>query len=330
MPDSRPNDFIADLSGLPSSTISTDSNPFNAFITACNNDLTTIRNAYESHRTKRNAAQAETFLRPGAQLAPDTILRDLLARRAVDERNCLVIWARPPAHILALAQKVQAKMTAILPDSWQHWLMPLHNMHLTVVEAAFSQTPAEIHALVARLRPHLPPIAHYTTTHRARLVRPYVSMDTSAFALSFLPAAGEPELSTQPPPGSATGCAPMSAAAAPVCAGDAYTYHHLRRDVYALVAQAGVQPAARYQVPSAHITLGRFVGATGESIGAEEARAFVRAVEEINQWLAATYAANNDPVETAEWIIGQERGLDVRYGPVWYGGGKSLIVGEGF
>lgn len=204
--------------------------------------------------------------------------------------------------------------------------MPPQNMHMTIVEAAFSQPPAAIRALIAPLRTHLPRIAHFAYTHRARLVRPLLCIDTSAFALSFVPAAGERVLATT---GAAMSATDDDNDATEVECRDAYTYHHLRRDVFALVADAGVAPAPRYQVPSAHITLGRFVGAETK-IAKHDAQRVVQAVNEINDWLAKTYAANDDPLDSAEWIVGQERGLEVRYGPVWYGGGKSLIVGEGF
>jgi hypothetical protein len=32
-----------------------------------------------------------------------------------------------------------------------------------------------------------------------------------------------------------------------------------------------------------------------------------------------------------EWIVGEEKGLEVRKGTLWYGsGGETVLVGEGF
>ncbi|KAL5612203.1 hypothetical protein BROUX41_000257 [Berkeleyomyces rouxiae] len=334
MTSTRPNDTIVDLSGLASGA---DDNPFPGFIAACDGDATKIQEAYDSHRTRRNAAQKDKFLADGTTLAPDLILRGLLKHKEQDSRNCLVIWTRPPGHIIALAHRVQEMITGGLPASWEHWLMPTHNMHMTVAEVAFSQPPAQIAALVQHLRPHAAALAHTSYTHRARLVRPLLSFDTSAFALSFVPASGEPLLAPRMAAMTAASLPAPAPEAQPAAHDDAYTYHHLRRDVFARLLDTGVRPAPRYQVPSAHITLGRFIsggaggdGDPGTPVAAEDAQRWVRCVEEINEWLRATYWANDDVDSSGEWIVGQERGLDVRYGPVWYGGGKTVVMGEGF
>ncbi len=67
-------------------------------------------------------------------------------------------------------------------------------------------------------------------------------------AVSFLPAAGETVVS--PPP-----VAPEPDHQAYLS--DEYTYHHLRRDIFDIAREAGVDVGSRYVVPSAHITLGR-------------------------------------------------------------------------
>lgn len=198
--------------------------------------------------------------------------------------------------------------------------MPTHRMHLTTLEVAFSRTPDEIHDLLCSLRPSIPSIVNYTHSHRARLVKPLVSYDTSAFALSFLPACREPHLS--PPP-------TVVDTATDITHGDAYTYHHVRRDLFDMIREAGVDVASRYQVPSAHITLGRHL--TQEDHDAPEKRKqWVRAIEEINSWLETELWDREDAEFAAEWVVGQEKGLDARTGLLWYGGGRTVMMGEGF
>lgn len=203
--------------------------------------------------------------------------------------------------------------------------MPQTSLHMTALEITHSRTAPEIAALVEQMRPHAAHITDYpySNDHRARLVKPTLSFDAQALALSFLPAAGEAG----------------SSAARRGLADDAYGYHHLRRDLFALASAAGVTVASRYVVPSAHLTVARFVEAADfetEDGGVDGAKvaALVRAVEEINAWLREEFW----PVEGGagikdggEWIVGQEKGLDFRAGALWYGnGGETIRLGQGF
>ena len=166
----------------------------------------------------------------------------------------------------------------------------------------------------------MPEITSYTYAHRARLVKPFLSYDLSAFALSFLPAAGEEVVSPAPVrPG------PDDRASRD----DGYTYHHLRRDVFDMARAGGVDIESRYVVPSAHITLGRYL--SHEDHGTPEARrAWVDKINQINAWLENEVWNNHGCGFIGEWIVGQERGLDARCGPLWYGMGRTICVGEGF
>lgn len=192
-------------------------------------------------------------------------------------------------------------------------------MHLTALEIAFSKTPEEIGALVSTLRPAMPVITGYTHAHRSRLVKPMISYDLSAFAVSFLPACGEP----------VTSPAPTQPDLAEVTQGDGYTYHHLRRDVFDMVQQAGVEVGSRYQVPSAHITLGRYLSLEDHDTPEKRER-WTRKIDEINEWLVKEVWDRADGEFGGEWIVGQEKGLDARNGTLWYGGGRTVMRGEGF
>lgn len=202
-------------------------------------------------------------------------------------------------------------------------------MHLTTLEVAHSQTPEEIASMVSTVRPSLPQLTNITYTRRSRLVKPFVSYDLSAIAISFLPAAGEKVLS--PPPVlphdssiSHPGWGESSATRT-----DAYTYHHLRRDVFELVLGTGVEIGSRYVVPSAHITLGRYLTQTDHATP-EQRQRWIQTIDEINSWLEKEVWDVAKGEFIGEWIVGQERGLDARCGTLWYGGGRTILSGEGF
>ncbi|KAF5025247.1 hypothetical protein F66182_2713 [Fusarium sp. NRRL 66182] len=310
---------LEDLSGIQ---LQPGENPYNALIKTCNDNPAEIQTLYSVHRAKRNAQQAEKFLASDFQelIIDQTLLRledQTVEPGFLDKRNCLVFWARPPDHIIRLASKLQELLKQAAPSVW---LMPSHRMHGTALEVAFSKTPEEIAGLASTLRPFIADIVNYTYSHRSRLVKPMVSYDLSAFALSFLPASGEPSLSpplTEP------------VATDGITQEDSYTYHHLRRDVFDKVQEAGVEVGSRYQVPSAHITLGRYLNHDDHDTP-EKRASWVKTIDETNEWLEKEVWDNPGSEFIGEWLVGQERGLDARNGTLWYGGGKTIMMGEGF
>ncbi|KAM0415742.1 hypothetical protein ACHAPT_013290 [Fusarium lateritium] len=310
---------LEDLSGIQ---LQPGENPYTALIRTCNDNPAEIQTLYSVHRTKRNAQQAEKFLITNfKELIIDQYLLRLEDQTVEpgfrDPRNCLVFWARPPDHVIRLAAKLQELLKQAAPNVW---LMPTHRMHLTTLEVAFSKTPDEIASLVSTLRPSIPSIVNYLYSHRSRLVKPMISYDLSAFAVSFLPAAGEASLS--PPP-----VEPIVTDG--ITQGDEYTYHHLRRDIFDQVQAAGIEVGSRYQVPSAHITLGRYLNHQDHDTP-EKRASWVKAIDEINEWLEKEVWGNPDSEFVGEWVVGQEKGLDVRNGTLWYGGGRTIMLGEGF
>lgn len=200
--------------------------------------------------------------------------------------------------------------------------MPLDCLHMTVLEINHSLTEPEINQLVKTLESKIHEITDFPLSHRARLVKPMLGYDGAAIALGFLPAAGEgsqQERSTK---------------------ADEYTYHHLRRDVYQLSSSTGVTIASRYMVPSSHLTIGRFI--TGQDFSTakggqavpspEKMQKWIHAIEEINTWLRGKYWPETGVgiAEGGQWIIGQGQGLDCRKGRLWYGGGETVRLGQGF
>lgn len=180
-------------------------------------------------------------------------------------------------------------------------------MHITTLELAFCRTAEEIEELKETLKPAIPAVASYSYRHRARLVNPMISYDLSAFAVSFLPAAGEPVVSPAP-------VAPDNADV--LKQGDSYSYHHLRRDMWNQAKEAGIAIDSRYIVPSAHITLGRYL-THNDHATPEQRKKWVDAIDDINEWLEKEVWGRPDAEVIGEWIVGQERGVDVRVGNLW-------------
>ncbi|CAL3967485.1 unnamed protein product [Diplocarpon coronariae] len=308
-----------DLSGIDNSAYA---NPYEALLEACNNDPALLQARYATHRSTRNAQQREKLLSPGfAGLILDPILQRLtdpsIEPGYVDPRNCLVFWARPPAHICALVDQVQQKLLSLAPKLW---LMPLSNCHLTALEITHSLTEYQISAIVEDLGPTVAEeMTDYTYTHRARLIKPALSYDGAAVALSFLPAAGEGLAVTSP-----------QDTLARTEKDDEFTYHHLRRDLFDIASSSGIKVDSRYIVPSSHITVGRFL--TQEDHDSPERMIrFIELIEETNAWLKKEFwPVGRERRPEGEWIVGQERGLDYRKGALWYGGGSTVRIGKGF
>ena len=188
---------------------------------------------------------------------------------------------------------------------------------MTTLEIVHSGTEEDIFALLASLDTQLGHLTDFTHTHKTRLVKPMISYDTSAFALSFLPAGDEFSNSLD----------------------SSYTFHHLRRDLYNVCKEAGVAVAPRYVVPSAHITIGRFLlqrefqtTINGKmAIDRAKVMSWLELIDTINMWLQEKYwprDGGNSP-EAGQWTVGSEQGLECRGGTCWYGGGYCVRIGKG-
>src|ERR1700726_3385741 len=106
---------------------------------------------------------------------------------------------------------------------------------MTVLEIIHSETPDVVAFGVQKLQPYISQLSNYTLAHRARLVKPKLSIDDGTVALTFVPAAGESSN-----------------------VNGNYTYLHLRRDLLHLCHQHGVDVKARYATTSCHVTIARF------------------------------------------------------------------------
>lgn len=307
----KPDDgnVFVDLSGTSAAS---SGNPYDALIEASNNDPKQVQERYDNHRVARNEQQRAKLLSPDfTGFIIDPILEKLLYSKDypgyVDPRNCLVFWGRPPRRIRDLVGDIQRRLLETAPSLWT---MPPDNLHLTIMEMAHSRTPSEILAMLDIMRTEIPNICEYVFSHPVRLVKPLLSYDGAAVALSFLPAAGEPlsvEIQYQ----------------------DSYTYHHLRRDISELCKKTGVEVASRYVLPSAHLTIARFVNQ--DLFHEKSIPALIKTLETINKELQEELwaAPEGNGSLAGQWIIGEERSLDCRTMTVWYGGGESEYVSEG-
>ncbi|KAF9885287.1 hypothetical protein FE257_013088 [Aspergillus nanangensis] len=310
-------------------------NPFDILLADCHDHPTEIQGQYDTHRSRRNALYKAKLLSddfPGWQA--DEILYKLHRQstngikngegRFQDHRNQLNLYARPPQHIRELVAEIQQKIQDVAPSIW---FTPQDYLHMTTLEIASSRTPEDVEKLVSQLQRSgvLSDLVDYIFTHPTRLVKPVVSFDATAMALSFVPSAGEKTDVSQ----SGSAC------------DDTYTYHHLRRDLFDRVAGTGIVMNPRYIAPSAHITIARFItqegfqtkGADGKStVDRESVAALVETIEQINADIQKKYWAQGGGVVAVkgEWRVGQEKGLELSTGASWYGGGEGILFGRAY
>lgn len=200
--------------------------------------------------------------------------------------------------------------------------MPQIKCHLTALEITHSLTAPEITSILSQLGTStISTMTDYPLQHRARLMKPTLSYDAAAVALSFLPAAGE----------SLSATADASSRNPRTIQDDAFTYHHLRQSLFTVARATGVSIDSRYVVPSSHITVGRFITQEDHDTHAKR-EAWINFIEEVNQWLKDEFwpQEGGERNEDGEWLVGQEKGLDCRRGQLWYGGGETVMLGKGF
>ncbi|KAJ5498997.1 RNA ligase/cyclic nucleotide phosphodiesterase [Penicillium expansum] len=301
-----------------------DDNPFQSLIAEANNDSATLQSRYENHRVARNSQQSAKIL---AESFPGWSLDEILKRLDgpgkedgfVDPRNCLVIWARPSPQVRDLICFIQNELKSISPCRLFNIQLSLAEFRFWLFTSCSFLTEDQIEELVQTLLSckdvTSADIAAYPRSRPTRLIKPMVSFDSAALALSFVPAAGE--------------CLEAESS------GDTepYTYHHLRRDVFDMVRQTKVPVASRYIVPSAHLTIARFISQDGflvkgsdgaETVDHSRVKLLIDKIEEINQKLENEYWPKEGAIrEGGEWIVGQE-GLVIRRGRLWYGGGEYV------
>lgn len=204
---------------------------------------------------------------------------------------------------------------ACLTEAIDLWLTPQDCLHMTVIVVALSITPKELVDKTIKFKPCLKKLASIFHGQQIRLVKPKLSFNEGGVALSFVPAADE---ETQDSRTKTTD----------------YTYLHLRRDIFALCSEKGVDAETQKGATACHITLARFITQEDHNRNgnpSQEAMAsWVTGIEEINEMLAQKYWPHEGsvPPESGSWVIDGRRSLDIRAGTIWYGGGQSLDLGS--
>ncbi|KAF2862225.1 hypothetical protein K470DRAFT_256190 [Piedraia hortae CBS 480.64] len=163
-----------------------------------------------------------------------------------------------------------------------------------------SKTEEEIEERVVKMRDGAKEVVRFPCENKTGLVKPMLCFDAQALALSFLPEED---------------------------GGRGYTYHHLRRDVYDLAVKTGVEVESRYVVPSAHVTLGRFVDEadfeTEGKLDGGKVGCFVEEIERVNEWLKREFWEGRNAMR---WVVGDDGPMELRRGTVWYGGGETVSL----
>ncbi|KAJ5933533.1 hypothetical protein N7454_005862 [Penicillium verhagenii] len=226
-----------------------------------------------------------------------------------DPRNNASLLARPPNHICELIKDIQDEIVSAAGPCL--WLAPRDYLHMTTSELICAKTRTEVDEAMEIFQQKLPleDIVSYTLTHSPKLIRPIISYDSTAIALSFLPAAE---------------------------AKDWYTYHHLRRDLWDIMSESGCQLGARYNVPSAHVTIARFAMPPGADRTKElndlcmRASGLVEKIEDINQELQSGDWKRFGHPSRGTWVVGEEKGMQLNQGRSWYGKGDVVLTGRGF
>jgi vesicle-fusing ATPase len=294
-----------------------------------------IQERYIRHRIQRNKNQKEKLLDPGFKaFSPDIILSKLADPSLPDfkdHRYCLVFWARPTEAVKSLVSKIQGKLRVRFPSEYSYtfafgnlilvdlWYVPPDNLHMTTMEITHSREQHEVESIISTIKDSVDRIVNYTYDHRVRLVKPVIGFDASALALSFVPAAGE----------ALTGGRTVE--------DDSYTFTHLRRDLFDECINAKADVQSRYIIETSHLTVARFINEKDFrkpddwGLDHEKVAEFIQVIEELNSWLENEYWPTNGSIEPGgEWLVGQEKGLDLRCGTPWYGGGDRVQLGRGY
>ncbi|CCT72946.1 uncharacterized protein FFUJ_12844 [Fusarium fujikuroi IMI 58289] len=285
-------------------------NPYDKIIDSLAGNPTRIQALFEEERNDRNNEAKEKLLGEEFQgVNVDEILVNTLKNpKYQDPRNCLCIWARPSFQVKDIALQCQLMLKRLSPNLW---LTPQDCLHMTVIVVALSITPKELVDKTIKFKPCLKKLASIFHGQQIRLVKPKLSFNEGGVALSFVPAADE---ETQDSRTKTTD----------------YTYLHLRRDIFALCSEKGVDAETQKGATACHITLARFITQEDHSRNgnpSQEAMAFwVTGIEEINEMLAQKYWPHEGsvPPDSGSWVIDGRRSLDIRAGTIWYGGGQSL------
>jgi hypothetical protein len=158
---------------------------------------------------------------------------------------------------------------------------------MTLLEILCVGTSRHLSSVVAKIKPHLHELLQ---TKGCRLVQPMLTCDRVAFAITFV--------------------SPVD---------DNWGHLHLREQIWEnCVDCVGVMPRMRYCLPSAHVTIARWIGpATGDIVRIQEIVGQINAkIEEIWKDVGGLWTVADN---------GGAEGVRCLSGLIWYGIGDELI-----
>jgi hypothetical protein len=184
--------------------------------------------------------------------------------------------------MISLIQSLQSRLSSLIGSDLH--LIPSQDLHLSVIELSHRHSVAHLRSVVneigtSRIQNMLNLLSGLD--RKPSLVYPQLNIDKMGMAISFVPSSQQ-----------------------------SYTYHHLRADMHGKALESGISIDMCYTAPSAHVTIGRFVG--NGSFEEEERRIeFVGLVEEINGELKG------------EWVVGEDEGLELQLGYLKFGRARA-------
>jgi hypothetical protein len=262
-------------------------------------DSQQVSEAYESHRTAYMATNLAAFTSDTNPVKPNqALIAHLLRRNNAQEPgepsiadlqamdvNCLGISTRPSQHITSLICNIQAQFSELIGKDF--YAMPRSHLHIAILELAHRHSLTYLHSVSSSVgTPRLQKILNLPS--KPRLVSPCLSVDAAGLALSFIPDRAQD-----------------------------HTYHHLRADMQAEALESGVAFDMCYTAPSAHVTLGRFVGSEFFEVK-ERREEFLELVRRVNEELEK---------EGPEWVVEEELELQAGYLKFGVEKGEAELVG---
>ncbi|KAJ4365983.1 hypothetical protein N0V95_000360 [Ascochyta clinopodiicola] len=275
----------------------------------CRGNASRVQEAYKIHRDSWRAKQIDVFnIGDANPVTPDQALIKHLAHRKrlqdgddldedkntdAQEINCCVIWARPPPAILDTIQTIQKSLARLVGNNL--YTIPREDLHLSVIELSHRHSVEQLCSVAEEIgKPRIQEVLNLVSTfnRKPKLVAPQISFDKMGIALNFLPSKD-----------------------------DTLTYHHLRSDMHALALDSGIGGIDMcYTAPSAHITIGRFIG--NDLFETSESRkGFVQLIKDLNRERLG---------DDTSWIVGESQGLELQLGYLKFGRErrKAAMVGK--
>jgi hypothetical protein len=213
--------------------------------------------------------------------------------------------------------------------------IPVLHQHLTVLELSHRHSVPQLQATydaltkeTAQAMTNIP--SSLPKCQTIRLVKPFLSFDEKAVAVTFVPDASNASYATN-------GYA--SDEDDKVHDSDHFTYQHLRSEMHKLAMKSGIKIDTCYTTATAHITLGRFIGdsvfapssVNHDADGANDddtqtrTRNFVKLVQEINKELESSLWGEDG----MKWVIAGDKGLECQFGYVKWGRVAQLAANIG-